>query len=101
MNNKLAMFVAKREVTRAAERFTAAKAVLVESDCPVKVGDIVEINGFSHRGKSILVDRVNVRNNWKTIFAFIASGKVIKKSGEPGSQRGEWTQEIDTGGFFE
>ncbi len=49
---------------------------------PVKIGDIVKVTGFSHRGKKMIVDSLWIVNDWDV--GIKAKGRVLKKDGTPG-----------------
>ena len=69
----------------------------VDKHHPLKIGDIVEVTGWSHKGKKMMVDQRKVvlwtlsfKNNWE----WTATGRVIKKNGEPGVHIGEWERHV-------
>lgn len=49
---------------------------------PIKLGDIVDITGFSHRGKKMIVDHLWIVDDWDV--GVKAKGRVLKKDGTPG-----------------
>ena len=55
---------------------------------PYQPGDIVEVNGFAHTGKRMIVDTVKVREHYSG-WRFEASGRVLNKDGQPGKNVGE------------
>lgn len=69
-----------------------AKALLNEEllTCsPVKIGDIVEANGYSYTGKKMVVERL-----WFTITGWkgdgiMAKGPIIKADGSPSLNEGD------------
>lgn len=66
-------------------------------ECSIKVGTTVTVNGYSHRGKKMMVRKICVERDFRG-YRFKATGSVIKKDGEPGHQAGEWTQGINHNG---
>lgn len=95
MQPELYLAVCIREVETAAERLKEAKARIIEERCPIKIGDVVETNGYSHKGKRFRVEHIIAKDRltWKQDgdheFEFRATGPIIKKNGEPGQQHGE------------
>jgi hypothetical protein len=67
------------------------KQEMVKHFCPVKIGDIVEVNsGYSYSGKKMQVDSIKLRkNSWRGADGFEATGQVLRKDGTPGAGRGE------------
>jgi len=74
------------------EKETVLKA-WCELDHPLSVGDIVNVTGYSHTGKQMCVDRIEVHQGYSG-WKWYASGKIIKLDGTPGFNFGEWTQKI-------
>lgn len=66
---------------------------VVSKYAPVKEGDVIEINGHSHNGKKMLVEKVVFRRCWGR-YEFYARGPVLKKDGTPGQNWGEWAQQV-------
>lgn len=78
------------------DQLRKSKIKWVENDCPVKVGSDTEANGYSHNGKLMCVESVTVRQQWarEKHWEWFAIGHIIKKDGDVGMQRGEWTCKI-------
>ncbi len=75
---------AKDEAVRAQKRHRQLKEEFAEQECPLAEGQEIEIVGFSHRGKRMIVDsihppRMYFYGDWEV------SGRVINKNGKPGS----------------
>lgn len=64
-------------------------------EAPVKPGDITEVTGISFQGKRMLVDKVFVKDQYRSAPRFVASGKVLKGDGTPGKQTAQSTWEIE------
>ena len=64
--------------------------------CPVKIGDIVDVTGYSHNGKKMIINGITFCHKsdggyygiWMEDVGWMISGKVIRKDGTPGSQTG-------------
>lgn len=62
----------------------------VKECCPLKVGEIILCNDYSHEGKSIKIEKVDITDHlthgvaWDCRWKWIASGPVLKKDGTPG-----------------
>lgn len=80
-----------RALQDAKDAVSAHKAEMTKH-CEVKIGDEVLCNGHSHKGKTIVVDRVWLHDMYGGKYQFRASGKIKKKNGEIGGQVGEWYQ---------
>lgn len=68
--------------------------------CPVKVGDIIPVEGFSYKGKNIKVGSINISINQnsytgKPSIKWLFIGYVLKKDGTEGSIRCSFKKEID------
>lgn len=74
-------------------RIIERKAELICAHCPVKVGEIVTIEGkyVSHRGKQMEVTRIQVRDgHGKRPEWFVISGLLLRKDGSVGTTRGAY-----------
>lgn len=60
---------------------------------PLHAGDTAIVNVFSYKGKPMMVDSVGVYNTWNG-FEWYATGRVLKKNGEPGMNEGKWIQKV-------
>ena len=64
--------------------------------CPVKVGEVHEIKGYSYRGKQGKIEQILPCEIWedrKYVAGWKAIMRVIKKNGEPGDQVAEVRQD--------
>lgn len=77
-----AIELAQQEKQKAVEAF-------IEEHHPHKVGDVVTVNGYTHTGKQMQIERVSYSISFFR-GGFRATGKVIKKDGTLSKQRGEW-----------
>lgn len=58
--------------------------------CPVVIGEIVEANGYSHKGKKMRVDSVSYKpESWPKETLWKCTGYVIKADGTEGKHRAE------------
>jgi len=80
----------EREIKIRQKKNEATLKKWAENLHPLKIGDIVDVTGWSHKGKKMIVDRRWVVEcfGWE----WRASGRVIKKNGEPGAYVGDWTK---------
>ena len=62
--------------------------VMAQKFCPIKIGDIVTVNDFTHTGKQMQVKTVAVMRRWGEVHGFHARGPIIRKDGTPGVQFG-------------
>ena len=94
MNDLLSADIAKlRELGNAvkeAQEAVSKHRKVMTKHCAVRLGDEVVCNGYSHIGKTIVVDRVWLYDLLRSKYQFRASGKIKKKDGTLGSQVGEW-----------
>ena len=67
---------------------------LIDEKHPLKIGDVVECIGFAYKGKPMVIERVSVDIDNFFKPKWFAYGRIIKKDGSVGKQRGEWFQEI-------
>jgi len=67
------------------------KKKVIEENCPVKIGDVVEVTGYSNNGKMMEIHSIELCNyGWKeTHYEYKIKGKVIKKDGTVGKNNGE------------
>jgi hypothetical protein len=80
-----------KDATEAAEAATrelndALDAYAIQM-CPHKVGDIIDCQGWSHKGKKMIVDsitRTKYRGRW-TKEKWRVMGRILKKDGTIGS----------------
>lgn len=79
------------ELRKARSKFSRTQKDLSKSLSlygPVKIGDVVEVNGHSHIGKKMTVDRVVIRMGLGERAEIVAIGFVHKKDGTPGILQG-------------
>jgi len=65
---------------------------------PVKVGDIIKVNGCAHAGRDMIVERIYLDSHATRFGRFpmwVATGLIIRTDGTTGKQCGEWSQEIE------
>ena len=70
------------------DEMKAQRQLICEKHCPVKVGDEVEVNDYSFKGKTIVVDNVFLKKDYRGIY-FVAIGHIKKKGGELGAKSGK------------
>lgn len=75
---------AVHEISGIKDRIRIIKAEFVKAEHPHQIGDVVKITGFSHTGKSLKVERRNVKQTHLTNFVFISQGTILKRDGTPG-----------------
>lgn len=89
------------ELARLAGAIDAARIALsdyrtaCEAVAPAKIGDIIEVTGYSFRGKQMQVARIFLVQHSPTRWVWRLSGPVLKKDGTPGNQTGETSYEIE------
>ncbi len=80
-----------REIVKNADASLDERKAHLVTLAPVAVGDIIPVNGYTYRGKKMVVMSIFIkehRGNDK--LTFVARGFVLKKGGEPSdSMRGE------------
>lgn len=69
----------------AVERYSEAKQAFAVQECPFEIGEEVEVCGWSHHGKRMIVTKIcparyPFDGDWRVC------GNVIKGNGEPGKQ---------------
>jgi len=81
----------KEKKARAAKNYSDfLKSMVFHS--PVKIGYELKCNGYSHKGKSIVIDHIRLVEYWLDDYKFKASGYIKKKDGTLGKQRGDWLE---------
>jgi hypothetical protein len=79
----------KLKELKSAEYAAAKKALSDAQDelaiqlCPHKVGDIVECDGYSHKGKKMVVREIK-KPRWSYRSSWAVSGFVLKSDGSEG-----------------
>jgi len=62
----------------------------VKYHCPINIGDIVEGNDYSFRGKKMVVEEIDITDHmvagvgFRVKWKWIATGPVLNKDGTPG-----------------
>ena len=64
----------------------------VDEHHPLAIGEVVEINGYSHKGKKMRVQSRGVEKIWENVWQWTASGHVYKINGKLGLHAGEWRE---------
>lgn len=92
------MEISQHQIDDAAEKAKAAldslakiRKAFAEQECPHKVGDTVDICGYSFKGKQMQVVAV-CPNEWDYYGKWKVIGRVIKKDGTLGEQNAEYTE---------
>lgn len=71
------------------EAIRQKKQEIVDKYSNVKVGDIVISNGYSHKGKEMIVNNIYFSiDHWKKTI-FLAKGSILKKDGSASAFLGE------------
>ena len=76
----------EEEVRQIQRQMDSARQELIDLLSPVKIGDIITVNGYSHKGKKMRVDVLRCYlNTWdKAHISIEAYGNVLNKDGLPG-----------------
>lgn len=85
----------KKQITDIMAQRELCAEEIVRKHAPVKIGDIVETNGYSYQGKNMIVDHVYLTEHFNGTFLWAATGRIIKNDGSPGNNNGKWSQEVD------
>ncbi|WP_028865280.1 hypothetical protein [Psychromonas aquimarina] len=72
----------------------AQHKLICDQFCPVKIGDEIEVNGHTFKGKIIVVDEIKLLKGFSGLF-FLLSGNVKKKDGDIGSKYAKSLLTID------
>ena len=65
--------------------------------CPYKVGDIIPVQGYSHRGKMMWVTKVTASfDKWYKFNKYHISGIVLKKDGTESIYTADFDEEVTT-----
>ena len=78
--------VLESDIDKAMSAKKAALAIVKDQFSPFKVGEVCEINGYSHRGKTMRIKAVyfSDRSFGREKYEFTAKGVVIKGDGSDG-----------------
>lgn len=74
---------------------TRARRDIVDAFCTIKIGDVVPVNGYSHHGKMMKVERLSLQQTHSREQYFKAWGTVLKKDGTLSVNKGESTWDFD------
>jgi len=75
----------------------------VEDNCPYKVGDDIEVTGYSFRGKTMRIGSIYLKKGYEFFggrpasYMFHYTGNIIKKNGDVGEQYTSFDVEIKEG----
>ena len=65
----------------------------LEEICPIQIGQKVEVEGWAHQGKMMIVDRRRIVSGFGSKYKWEVSGKVVNKNGSISkTNRGEIAQ---------
>lgn len=67
----------------------------VEERHPLKIGQTVEVNGYTHTGKKMVVEKRIVKRWYADKWEWKAYGKILKGDGTAGVQTGEWRERFE------
>lgn len=79
----------EEEKNKAVDKFSDFKKSLAKYS-PVKLGDEIEVNGWSNKGKTMVVNYIAIKREYLGDYYFFAKGYIKRKDGSLGVQRGEW-----------
>ena len=89
------------QITALEEKRQAAADLWVENECPVKIGDNVEVTGHSSKGKRMIIDQPVLKTHrkyWRTPpvtkYSWFAMGWVLKADNTIGIRCGAWEKLI-------
>jgi len=75
----------------------------IKEHCPCKVGDSIEITGYSHKGKQMMIEGIELKQGWRynddhpVEFSYVYQGAVINKNGRVGELYTTFEVEIKEG----
>lgn len=93
MNNYLEQIIdIETEIKELKQKLKDTKEEWCKNEHPLKIGDEVEVTGYSYKGKKMRIDHLGVIKQllWSEKHVFVATGVILKKDGSKGQQRGEW-----------
>jgi len=61
----------------------------VKEHCPYKVGDLITVAGYSHKGKQLMIDGIELKqgfgwNDQPLSYGFVYTGGIVNKNGRVG-----------------
>lgn len=80
----------KGELRQVQQKIRDLEQRIIDEHVPVKTGEVVEVNGYSHRGKKMVVTRISPRHSHKN-FEYVARGQILKADGTQGVNVGEYS----------
>jgi len=87
------------EEKKLAEHKAKLMAEWVESEHPLKIGDIVEAGGCHYlhiyQGLPFVVKKRFIKQGWRGGWVWGAIGNIINKDGTEGARIGHWDQEVE------
>ena len=95
MNEKLMKIEGKLNEIKSIESYIDILKKQVLQEQHIKIGDIVEVNGFAHKGKTMKIITMVIIKHWNNKWKVICRGHVYKKDGSLGVQVGEYMYFIE------
>jgi len=88
---------AEMEVNRAEKNLEETKEAWAENiQKPFKIGDVIDVKGYVHKGKKMRVEKIYVVHSWIGLtYRLFATGPLILKSGVESKIIGESFWNID------
>ena len=75
--------VLRLEMIEAKKKFDTNAVLYAQNNCGYVIGDVVEITGFSHRGKNMKITSFSLKyDNWKRKYIAVVHGVVLKNNGD-------------------
>ena len=68
----------------------------VDDHCPVKLGQIIPVQGYSYKGKQMMVDGIECKKTY-TGYKFLYQGNIIKKNGRVGENYTSFSVPVEEG----
>ena len=84
----------QRNVKFAQQQKRQFEEKMIEQFASYPVGAIIPTTGFTHKGKEFLVESIHFRDHLGH-RCITYRGKIMKKDGTPGTQRGEATEWLE------
>lgn len=77
-----------RATEQARKEETNLRAEIVKEYCPIKVGEVIDCQGYVHKGKKVKVTNITLVPSWKrNSYKWSIRGIVLKKDGSESSFR--------------
>lgn len=78
------------EMIESKKRFDQSLIDFSLENCGVKIGDIIVVNGYAHKGKQMRVTSVHgAVDLWKKEYFAVLQGSVLKNDGSESKNTGE------------